>query len=178
MSVWFHEDDYCQIELLPKAALTFAQEQARAIAEFGRAHEAPGGAGWTDIFVRPAAPASMGTLQIALDELSAQASPPLDFFEQVSEGFSTHAHLAPRTVAWGDRGYGLIFADFDEARIVQHVWFNHFARPDVPQVGSFLANCARAWDLILADWAWTQVIDLRDDAALKNYLELRNSREQ
>ena len=174
-SVWFHEDDSCQIELLPKVCLDFARREVRAIYDFSRAHEAPGGVGWTDVYMQKPPPVPFGTLCIALAELASIVPPALEFFEHVTTGYGAHVETAENTVAWGNGRSGLIFADTDSARVVQHVWFMHFASADVPVVGSFLSACAGKWGLILADWAWCQVVDLRDDDAVKQYLELRSS---
>jgi hypothetical protein len=42
--VYFHEDDYCQQEVLPLTALDFCSKQIKEIDEFAVAHLAPGGA--------------------------------------------------------------------------------------------------------------------------------------
>ena len=48
---FFHEDDYCQKELLPRSVEALARRQMAEIATFAAAHEAPGG-GWTEMYVR------------------------------------------------------------------------------------------------------------------------------
>ena len=174
--IWFHEDDYCQIELLPRAAEAFARGEAEKIRAFGEAHKAPDGIGWTDIYRAKAPPATVHDLKIHIDKLKECVPPSLGLFERVTTGYSTHVERAERTVAWGREGRALIFADSDELQVVQHIWFDHFGRSSTDDMRSFLGACTARWDVLLCDWAWTQVVDPRDTSALDSYLVLRESR--
>ena len=172
-AVWFHEDDYCQIELLPRVAEAFARHEAEAIRVFADAHRAPGGVGWTDLYRQKQPPASMYNLHIALDSLGECIPRTLRPFDRVVTGYGSYPSSTERTAAWGRDRIGLIFADFDEVGVVRNVWFDHFGAPFVEDVRAFLSACAARWDVILADWAWTQIVDLRDSAAVDAYLSLR-----
>jgi hypothetical protein len=169
---YFHEDDYCHRELLPKAAEPFARREAAAIEGFSTAHAAPGG-GWTDIYVRDDPPASLRDLNITLDALTECVPPALRRFDRVTSGYGSLEEPVEHAVAWGSDRWAMIFADVDERRVVQNVWFPHFGAESVEDMRAFFVACARRWHLILADWAWTQVVDLRDAAALDTYLALR-----
>ena len=172
-AVWFHEDDYCQRELLPRAVEGFAREEVGQIQAFSEAHRAPGGVGWTDVYVQKTPPASMHELKIGIGTLSECVPSTLQLYERVTTGYSTQTVPAERTVAWGRDRRPLIFADFDDLRVVRNVWFEHFGADFAQDVRAFLVACAARWDVILADWAWTQVVDPRDVTALNAYLELR-----
>jgi hypothetical protein len=47
--IYFHEDDYCQQQLLPREASAYARAEVQKIGEFAESHRVPGGRGWTDI---------------------------------------------------------------------------------------------------------------------------------
>jgi hypothetical protein len=172
-AAWFHEDDYCHIELLPKAAEAFARKQAADIDAFAEAHRAPGGMGWTQAYVQDAPPASVYDLKISVTSLAECVPQTLELFDRVTTGASSETLPANRTVAWGTDNFGLIFTDFDELHVVRNVWFNHFAAGEIEAMRAFLMACAARWHLILADWAWTQVVDLRNNEELETYLALR-----
>ena len=81
--IYCHEDDYCQQELLPHEALGFAETEIKKIAEFAGVHLAPGGAGWTDVYVRPKPPVNFRTLKITTEDFDVAMSshlPPLTRF--------------------------------------------------------------------------------------------------
>ncbi len=52
-AIYFHEDDYCQQQLLPRDSAADAGAELRKLGEFADAHAVPGGLGWTDIYIRP-----------------------------------------------------------------------------------------------------------------------------
>jgi hypothetical protein len=52
---WFHEDDYCRVELLPEANWDFCVQQMRDLKEFGEAHWT--GCGWSKMLESPMLPA-------------------------------------------------------------------------------------------------------------------------
>lgn len=51
---YFHEDDYCQVEILPVENLSFYKRQAREIEDFADEHRE--GVGFTDMYVREKKP--------------------------------------------------------------------------------------------------------------------------
>ena len=48
-TVYFHEDEYGQQEILAPESESCAAEQNEKIQEFAEEHKAPGGEGWTDM---------------------------------------------------------------------------------------------------------------------------------
>jgi hypothetical protein len=172
--VWFHEDDYCQIELLPKSAEDFARRQAGEINQFAEEHKA-GDVGWTDMYTRSEPPASLATIGITLETLATQIPSRLTRYERVTTGYSTHTVPAPRTIAWGTTGRGVIYANYDRANVIQNVWFGWFTRGDVEVMREFLKKCADRWPMILADWAWSEIVDLANESDVVAYLNLRTA---
>lgn len=50
--IFLEEDEYGEIEVLPAAMADWCAGEFRKIAAFADAHQAPGGVGWTDIYLR------------------------------------------------------------------------------------------------------------------------------
>ena len=68
--IYFHEDDYCQIEVLPVSNWEHCATQIGEIESFSEAHPAPGGTGWTDMYVREENPFSLRDLGISRTTLA------------------------------------------------------------------------------------------------------------
>jgi hypothetical protein len=171
-STYFHEDDYCQIELLPIASENFARHQADASQKFSSEHEAEGG-GWTEVFMLGSPPAGLSSLNIFRSELERCIPGELLTFTNILTGYSSYREPVKNACAWGRKDDPLIFADFDVLGVIQHVWLSFFGLPQIGVLEEFFSNCAVRWPLILADWAWGKIVPLRDPRALTAYMNLR-----
>jgi hypothetical protein len=56
-TAWFHEDDFCQMELLPAESEAFTRRQMGEVEKFAATHRAEGG-GWTGMYLREDSPAN------------------------------------------------------------------------------------------------------------------------
>lgn len=63
--IYFHEDDYCQQQLLPGETAEYVELELGRINDFAQPHRAPGRFGWTDIYVRQEAPVALSAIQIS-----------------------------------------------------------------------------------------------------------------
>lgn len=175
--VYFHEDDYCQIELLPAWLRDYCCTEAGRIDEFAAAHR-DGGIGYTGIYVRPSPPATYRNLEIALSGFSAAASQWLPSLGRVFTGYASHRELARNTHAWGLQGARL-FAETDAAGTVAAAWLV-LSGPEphaVSTVQQALLALPRRDDTLLVDWTWSKVLLLREPAALHEYLDLHRRRD-
>src|SRR6266496_3785604 len=99
--IYFHEDDYCHQELLPREALAFADAEVKKIGEFADAHRDPNGAGWTEVYVRPKPPVNFRALGMTKDDIHAVVSPHLPPFDLVYTGYGSYRQRCRNTAAWG-----------------------------------------------------------------------------
>lgn len=173
-TAWFHEDDCCQIELLPIAAEGFARQQAAAIDEV-TVHKDDAGLGWSDLYTRREPPARLVDLKIGINAIAECIPLELGQFRTVTTGYSTHVEPARGTSAWGRDGEPMIFADVSDEGVIRSIWFAHFFRGDAKVIRRFVVDCAQQWPLMLADWAWTQIVNLADEAAVEAYFALREA---
>jgi hypothetical protein len=82
--VCYHEDDYCQLELVVESNGRRCAEQMGKIDEFAAAHKAD--VGWTDIFVRSANPTPLSSQNISRTEFVQAITPSMPRFDRVFTG--------------------------------------------------------------------------------------------
>src|SRR5262245_33257855 len=88
--IYFHEDDYCQQELLPRDALAYAEAEIKKIAEFADSHRAPGGIAWSEMYIRQKAPVGFRALGMKKEDFDTVISPYLPPFDLVYTGYSSY----------------------------------------------------------------------------------------
>jgi hypothetical protein len=163
--IYFHEDDYCQQELLPREALAHVTAELEASRKFADKHRAPDGAGWTDVYCIKKSPAEFGGLEIRVDEFAAVVCSYLPVFDVVYAGYSSHCEECCRTKAWGTSQECALFAEWNEAGVVTHAWAGFFERGDdsIERATKAIAAIGRFEPLIYVDWAWGYVSEASDE---------------
>lgn len=114
-----HEDDWGQIEVLPASCAAWCAQEMKRLDAFAAEHEAPGGSGWTDMYVRESPPAQIADLAIpfaaALDALRAR----LPEFDVVTSGTFSAPQPVPRVRAFGPAHHvGVVLVPDAKLRIV------------------------------------------------------------
>jgi hypothetical protein len=170
--IYFHEDDYCQQELLPREAAGFAGEELKKIQAFSEAHRAPGGLGWTDLYIQHEAPVELSTLKIDREELAEIVSAFLPPFDVVYSGYSSHREHCQRTAAWGRSQQCALFADWNHDGIVGHIWAEFFEQDEVSIVAATkaVATIGTTHPLIYVDWAWGYICEVSDEHSFSSKL--------
>ena len=154
--IYFHEDDYCQQQILPLDAKAFADEELKKIAEFADAHRAPGGVGWTDMYMRSNPPLELSGLGISRRQFSEVVSQFLAPFDEVYTGYSSHRERCNRTAAWGRSPTCALFADWDEAEVITNCWAMFFDQDEasIQAATQAVAALGGIQPLVYVDWAW------------------------
>lgn len=167
--IYFHEDDYCQIELLPKANYESCLKELGIISDFSDKHF--DGIGYTDMYVRGERSIPTSTLNISLDQFSQfLLEQGLNKYTTVETGYSSYREQAESTWAF-DRDNLTVFVNF-EKNIVQNIWLDFY-----PNDTSKLDNAIHDlffklgvnWNLILVDWNLKKVINLNDKKSIESY---------
>jgi hypothetical protein len=102
--IFVHEDDYCQQQLLPCEASAFIIDELTKLSAFSKEHCAPDSTGWTDVYIRPAAPAPLSALRITKHDFAALVSPWLPAFDAVYSGYSSYREHCLQTAAYENSG--------------------------------------------------------------------------
>jgi len=171
--IYFHEDDYCQQELLPREALGYAQSEIKKIGEFAEAHRAPDGAGWTEVYVRPKPPPlTMRVLGMTRDDIHAVFSPYLPAFDLVYTGYSSYRERCRSTAAWGSSQHNAIFADWDDQGIVTNVWTQLFESDEksISAASKAVTAIGQVHSIIYVDWAWGYACEVINGEAFAAHL--------
>ncbi len=128
--IFFHEDDYCQQQLLPREAAGYSEAELKAIDDFANSHRAPGGMAWTAIYMRKSAPVEFNALKLLKEDFAAIVAKYLPAYDVVYTGYSSHRELCKRTSAWGTSPQCAVFADWHDDGMVANVWTEFFDRSD------------------------------------------------
>jgi hypothetical protein len=176
--IYFHEDDYCQRQILPRGAAAYADAEVKKIGEFADAHRAPDGLGWTDIYVREEAPMELRVLKVKKELFADIVSPFLPPFDVVYTGYSSHREQCKRTAAWGTSEQCALFADWDDEGIVANVWAEFFEQDDASILAATRAVAAlgKIHPLVYVDWAWRYTCDASEQDAFASMLRTKLKR--
>ncbi|HWM94363.1 MAG TPA: hypothetical protein VN493_26645 [Thermoanaerobaculia bacterium] len=169
-SVFFHEDDYCQVEILPIAARAHCLAEMGHIEELADAHRS--GAGFTDIYLRGESPLPLASLGITLEELRSAVEPLAPRFAQVFTGYGSYREPCQSVSGWGLGDGKAMFAGVGEGGVVGPAWLS-LDGISAEQVGLWcevLRSLPRAAELLVADWNAGLVVPLADESQLAAYL--------
>ncbi|MEO5952183.1 MAG: hypothetical protein ABIQ44_06885 [Chloroflexia bacterium] len=175
MRFYLHEDDWGMITVMPAENLRWARRTMGEASAFGEAHKAEDGVGWTDMYVIPAEEHSISEKGISLEALRKCVAGRLVEADEVSSGYSSYVEEVKNGFAFGESGLdkGAFYGNVDENGMVVRL---EVVRPDwedeeaVVVFGEMLEELGKRYELMLADWWWDVVVDLRDDEAIGRYL--------
>ena len=173
--IYFHEDDYCQQQVLPRAATAHAVAEVKNIGEFADAHRVPGGLGWTHIYIRQEAPAEIRSLKMKKEDFTAVVSPFLPAFDVVYTGYSSHREQCKKTAAWGTSQQCALFADWDDDGTIANVWAGLFDRDEnsICATSRAVAALGKVHPLVYVDWAWGYTCDVSREEAFASMLRTK-----
>lgn len=173
--IYFHEDDYCQQELLPRDALAYAEAEVMRIADFAEAHRAPDDAGWTDMYVRPKPPVNFRALGVNKEDFDAIISPHLPPFDLVYTGYSSYRERCRKAAAWGTDQHNAIFANWDDEGIITNVWTQFFDSDEKSLLAASKAVSALGMlhSIIYVDWAWGYTCEIINGEAFASHLRAK-----
>jgi len=166
--LFFHEDDFRQIELIPKENFDQAKSQSNEILEFSEKNF--DGIGYTNIYIRNDNNIHLQVRKISVEELD-ELLLKIGFYKvpKVITGYGQdYRVIASNTIGFG-QDYAAIYYDFQE-NIVTNIWLTQPYNINMEKIISFLEEVGKKWDLLLADWEATEIIDLSDKEAIINYL--------
>lgn len=158
---YYHEDDFCMIELLPLDNLQHCLTQMGEQQAFADAHRS--GAGWTQMYVPEAPPSQMRALGLTADQLRLALADALPPYDAVYTGYSTYRVECKNVLAFGGEKTETLFAGLDDKGIVCDLWCSD-AMPEL------LLLPLKA-QLLLADWGAGFACPLSDGELFARYLQ-------
>ena len=168
--LYFHEDFYCQVELLPMPALESSVDEMNEIAVFSE--ENWDGTAWTALHLREDHSQHLRSLGIPIKSVAAVLDSILEPVVEVYTGYSTYRERCKNTRAWVLPCRTALLADFDETGIIEHLWIVNEppAAENVDQFQQALRALAEFGDFFIADWNIGIAVACRDHDQLMQYL--------
>lgn len=169
--LFFHEDDYCMLELVLPGQQGEAEEEMGHIASFSEEHRTE--AGYTDVYVRKSDADGLTELGIRVTDIEAAIAAFAKPYDVVSTGYgSSYRVECPQIQAFGPNEETVLFCEHKDG-ILHKAWLTlEFEDRDRYQWSlKLLRTLAGLAPLALADWTWGVHLELRDDAALAAYLD-------
>jgi hypothetical protein len=165
---YFHEDDYCQTELLPIANHKHCRDQLGEIESFSAKHESE--FGWTDMYVRPDAAQTLADTRIGRIELQRVLGQFLPTFDRVITGYSIYKEPCQNTTAFGADTNLILFAAHD-GDFIAALWLTiqGLSEHDI-ELASRMFQRMSQWGLLLVDWSMSALVALDDPDAVGKYL--------
>lgn len=171
---YLHEDDWGMISVMPVENLVWARRTMGEASAFGEAHKAEDGAGWTDVYLIPGEEHSISEKGISLEALRHFIAGRLVEADEITSGYSSHVEGVKNGFAFGESGMdkGALYGNVENGIVIRL----EALRPDwedeeaVAAFGGMLVELGRMYGLMIADWWWDVVVDLRDEEAVGRYL--------
>ena len=158
---YYHEDDFCQVELLPIDNLQHCLAQMGEQQAFAAAHQS--GVGWTDMYMRQEPPSRLVTLGMTGEQLRLAVKEMLPPYDAVFTGYSSYRVECRNVLAFGGGHTETLFAGLDGDGIVADLWCSDA----MPQ----LLSLPLLEQLLLADWNAGCACPLADQALFARYLQ-------
>jgi hypothetical protein len=171
-SVYFHEDDYCQIEILPLENLKFCLKQTGSIDEFAEAHK--DGGGYTDIFVRDDVPVRLYDKKIPSERFERTISEIFPKYDEVYTGYGSFRERCRSASAFGRNENVVVFYQ-EENGSVRNIWLTlHIeTENDIRSAGELFTALSTLGNVIIVDWNWKFIEKMNEDERIEQYLQDR-----
>jgi hypothetical protein len=170
-SIYFHEDDYCQVQLLPKEDHDHLSTEGAKVKEVAEKNFT--GYGFANIHVPAKEPIPLSSRGIGVSEIdSILIAERFDRIATVFSGSMSDRALARNTVAFKLGSYSFYY-DYENG-IVQNIWLDLFGKAsseDRANLTNALHGIGTKWDLVLMHWSWSSLVDLNSQPAIAEYLD-------
>ncbi len=166
---FFHEDDYCQWEILPLTSREFCVRQMGKIDDFGKERQT--GSGFTDMFVREDSLHGIEELALRSEQLNAalQFLPP---YARVETGYSSSRRELKATYGRGEGAEQNVFWSVNDAGLINALWLDLCITRETKELWqNILTALGKLAPLLLADWGWSCCVDLTSADEINRYVE-------
>ena len=166
--IYFHEDDYNQIEIVPEQNYASAQKQMDSFPP-----QEEGVMGFSSIVVRDETPINITALKIDValldDYLTLHST---QTFDVIKTGYGSYVEIIDNAVAYGFDKLAIVVESVDG--IVKNLFLIDYYPPKekiCQPILPVLHDLGTQHSLILVDWNAFAIIRLNDKAAVNSYLE-------
>ena len=170
--IYFHEDDYCSLEILPVENLEFCLKQTGLIDDFSEKHKAE--VGYTDVFVRDKNPVPLCSKKISETTLDERIKNIFPKFDEVFTGYGSYEEKCNHIGAFGNNEDVVAFYEV-KGGFIENIWLNLniYEANDVVIANNLLHSLSKLGDFIVADWGWSFIEKLSNSEKINQYLQKR-----
>ena len=169
--LYFHEDFYCQVELLPRETNAELEKENEKIENFAQKHS--DGLGFTDIYMRDGPKIKTSERKIHLGDFEkVMIESGFQKYSNVYSGYSSHEELCKNTLGF-ELDSSIVYCDF-ENNLIKNIWIDNFrfsnSSDKKEQLINGLFSIGEKWNLILNDWNLTETFDLMNKGEIESYI--------
>jgi hypothetical protein len=176
-TIFYHEDDYRQVEIVPNDNLAELEEESKKVNNFATEHF--DSSGYTDIYVRnDDNKTELKQLLIKPKDVEQKLEIiGLERIPNVTTGYGQTYREPHKDCIAFVMGYSAIYYDFKD-EIVNSIWLTNHWSMDRKRLSECLHEIGKKWNLLLQDWNLTETVDLNDKQAIDDYLGTYNDNEK
>lgn len=169
--LYFHEDFYCQVELLPRENFSELEKENEKIEDFAEKHS--DGFGFTDIYVRDGQKIKTSDRKIQIADFEkVLLECGFQKYSNVYSGYSSHEELCKNTLGF-ELDSSVVYCDFEKG-LIKNIWIDKFRFSNSSDRKELLINglfrIGEKWNLILNDWDLTETFDLKNKTEIERYI--------
>ena len=168
-TIFYHEDDYRQVEIIPNDNLSILKTESDKVDLFAMEHF--DGSGFTGTYVRN--DENMTKLkQRRIDPNDLEEILSLLGFDRIVNVLTGYGqdyreqHI--NCFAFGKDNCA-VYYDFQN-NVVEHIWFTNHWGMDREKLAKSLHDLGQKWNLFLQDWNLCVTVDLKDKSLIDHYL--------
>jgi hypothetical protein len=170
--LYFHEDRFCQVEIVPRENSTAINLENGNVEEFSKVNF--DGFGFSDIYQRGEHVLTTKERKIVLDDIEATLiGIGYKKNEVVYTGYGSYKKICENTIGY-EVDSAIVFASFDENRLVEDIWLDNFRfnseSTDKQKMVNGLYEIGCKWNLILNDWDLCKLVDLQKREIILQYV--------
>lgn len=171
-SIFCHEDDYCQIEIVPANNFFSIQDEIESIQNFSISD----GEGYANLYVRSNIRYPLETLQIKYTDLTnIVGKNSVLFFDTVNIGYSSHSKILPDNEAYAFENYVMFITS--KNGMINKVWIAYKRLSETLNVypkrlQTVLSEIGLNWKVFLIDWNNYYFCNLQNPKSIDQYLDL------
>jgi hypothetical protein len=168
----YHEDDFCQIELIPFDNLDFIKTEISNLHDFSNKHKVVNGIGWTDIYNRKENPIKTIDKNIHINEIETVLDKCSIKFDKVQTGCGQYIQNCDNTISYGINNNSSIFFDFNSDKIVENIWMNIYITTlsEKDDLHNIVNNLSLKFDFLLVGWGWEFYETINNIETIDEYL--------
>ena len=169
--VFFHEDFYCQVELIPSENFNELKSENERINKFASEHF--DGIGFNDIYIRNDHKVKTNEKKINIVDFE-KILLNNNFLKMrtVYSGYGNYKQICKNTIAYSI-DQATVFFDYDNT-IINNIWLDGFRFRKDSKFIQEMINCLHQigikFGLLLNDWDLTEVIDLCNKDLIEIYI--------